>query len=55
MLITLLVLLVVLCIVAWIISVIPFPASPIPFKTIAYIVLAIIAIVYLLRITGVNL
>lgn len=55
MLVSLLVLLVVLCIVAWIISVIPFPPNTIPFKTIAYIVLAIVAIIYILRITGVSL
>lgn len=55
MLFSLLVLLVILCIVAWIISILPLPASPIPFRTIAYVVLALIAIYEVMKLTGVHL
>jgi hypothetical protein len=41
--------------VAWIISILPFPPSPIPFKTIAYVILAIIAIYEIMKLTGVHL
>lgn len=53
MLISLLVVLLVLCIVCWIISILPIPASPFPIKTILYVVVGLIAIVYLLRFAGV--
>lgn len=52
MLITLLVVLLVLCIAAWIISILPIPAGPFPIKTVLYVLLGVIAIVYLLRFAG---
>lgn len=53
MLIELLVVLVVLAIACWIISVLPIPASTFPIKTVLYVVIGIIAIVYLLRLAGI--
>jgi hypothetical protein len=52
MLTSLLITLVVLAIVCWIISVLPLPASRFPIKNILYVVVAIIAIAYLLRFGG---
>ena len=53
MLVSLLIVLVVLCIAAWIISILPIPAGPFPIKTILYVILGVIAIVYLLRTAGI--
>jgi hypothetical protein len=50
---TLLVVLLVLALVCWLISILPIPASPFPIKTIAYVIVGIIAIVYLLRFAGI--
>lgn len=56
MLLSLIIVLVVLAIVCWIISIIPLPAgAPAMVRTIAYIIVAIIAIVYLLRVAGIAL
>lgn len=53
MLISLLVVLIVLAIVCWIISILPIPAGPFPIKTVAYVVVGVIAIIYLLRFAGI--
>jgi hypothetical protein len=52
MLVSLLIALLVLAIVCWIISILPLPASRFPIKTVLYIIVAIIAIAYLLRVGG---
>lgn len=51
MLITLLIGLIIFCLAWWLISIIPLPPAPFPpfFKTILYIVLIVITIVWLLR------
>ncbi len=54
MLIQLLVVLLVLALVCWIVSIIPIPASSFPIRTIAYVIVGIIAIVYLLRFAGIG-
>lgn len=54
MLIHLLIVLVVLCLVAWLIDILPIPASRFPIKTIVYVILIIVAIVYLLGFLGVH-
>lgn len=46
---SLLIVLAVLVIVCWIISILPIPASPFPIKTILYVIVGVVAIVYLLR------
>lgn len=49
----LLVVLAVLCIVVWIISVLPIPASPLPIRNILYVIVGLAAIIYLLRFAGI--
>ncbi len=53
MLVSLIVVLLVLCIAAWIVSILPIPASPFPIKTILFVLLGVIAIIYLLRFAGI--
>lgn len=48
-LIPILVALLIFAIVVWLISLLPLPASSIPFKTILYVLAAIVLIVFLLR------
>lgn len=49
MLVSLLITVLVFCVILWIVSIIPFPSSPFPIKTVVYVVIAVIFIVYLLR------
>lgn len=53
MLIHLLIVLAVLAIVCWIISILPLPASSFPIKTVVYVIVGIVAIIYLLRFAGI--
>lgn len=55
MLITLVVLVIVFCILAWMISIAPLPPQPSFLRTVLYILLGLAAIVVLLRVTGVSL
>lgn len=55
MLLTVLIFLIVLALVCWIIQLLPIPAGRFPIKTILYIVVAVIAVVYLLRLAGIHI
>jgi hypothetical protein len=48
-LIPILIALLIFAVVVWIISLLPLPSSPIPLKTILYVLAAIVLIVFLLR------
>lgn len=53
MLISIIVVLLVLAIACWIVSILPIPAGPFPIKTILYVLIGVVAIVYLLRFAGI--
>lgn len=55
MLITLIVLVIVFCILAWMVSIVPLPPQPSFLRSVLYLLLGLVAIVVLLRVTGVSL